>query len=119
MEPVVGWKRLLYIKQEYPDNYVDASFLENMERNVHVKPFVYSTVVLETLAISQQCSLVLFFIGVFIQLYQHQLLPFTLLSWSSCFTLLFYGIWDLYYQGLSVSLVKNEDKSQLRTFYFF
>ena len=27
------WQKILYIKQDYPDNYVDASFLKQMKKN--------------------------------------------------------------------------------------
>lgn len=27
------WRKLLYIKQDYPDNYVDHTFLEEMQKN--------------------------------------------------------------------------------------
>ena len=27
------WRKLLWIKQDYPDNYVDSTFLEELEKN--------------------------------------------------------------------------------------
>ena len=28
-----SWRKILYERQDYPDNYVDASFLEEMKKN--------------------------------------------------------------------------------------
>lgn len=33
------WRKLLYIKQDFPDNFVDNTFLEAMERNGWPLPF--------------------------------------------------------------------------------
>lgn len=27
------WQKLLWVKQNYPDNYVDSTFLEELQRN--------------------------------------------------------------------------------------
>jgi hypothetical protein len=27
------WRKLLYVRQDYPDNYVDSTFLEEMKKN--------------------------------------------------------------------------------------
>ncbi len=29
----VPWQKLLYVKQDYPDNYVDDTFLEELQKN--------------------------------------------------------------------------------------
>lgn len=54
------WKKLLYIKQDFPDNYVDDSFLESMEKNVNVKPIDFWRTVYKACIISQYfCSVVI------------------------------------------------------------
>ena len=40
MERVQPWRKILYEKQAYPDNYVDVSFLELLLLNA--KPVSYS-----------------------------------------------------------------------------
>jgi phosphatidylinositol glycan class C protein len=96
MEP--HWQRLLYVKQDFPDNYVDASFLQQMRRNVHVRPLSFMTVALETTSVSSQFSAVLLFVGVFMQLYEDMLSPMTLVVGSSGMSLLGYLVWDGFLQ---------------------
>lgn len=93
-----SWQRLLYVKQDFPDNYVDTSFLQQMRRNVHVRPLSFWTVVFETTAVSSQFSAVLLFVGVFMQLYEDMLSPMTLVVGSSCVSLLGYLVWDGFLQ---------------------
>lgn len=37
----VPWKKLLYLKQPYPDNYTDESFLSQLKRNTTVTKYSY------------------------------------------------------------------------------
>ncbi|KAF5209040.1 hypothetical protein E0198_004954 [Clavispora lusitaniae] len=37
----VRWKKLLYLRQPYPDNYTDASFLDQLKRNSTVAKYSY------------------------------------------------------------------------------
>lgn len=39
------WKKLLYLHQDYPDNYTDTSFLSQLRRNTTVAKYSYTTVV--------------------------------------------------------------------------
>ncbi|KAJ1523346.1 hypothetical protein ONE63_001216 [Megalurothrips usitatus] len=34
--PKVPWRKVLYENREYPDNYTDSSFLQEMRKNVYV-----------------------------------------------------------------------------------
>ncbi|CAN0389562.1 unnamed protein product [Lampetra fluviatilis] len=57
------WRKVLYEKQDYPDNYVDAQFLKDLTKNVRVRHYDYWSVVNESAIIAQQlcsvCALVL------------------------------------------------------------
>ncbi|CAG8459684.1 11742_t:CDS:2 [Diversispora eburnea] len=50
------WRKLLWIKQDYPDNYVDITFLGELQENVNVRTYDYWTVVKESTVISQHIS---------------------------------------------------------------
>ncbi|KAJ1976175.1 glycosylphosphatidylinositol anchor biosynthesis, partial [Dimargaris verticillata] len=74
------WRKLLYIKQDYPDNYVDESFLENLQKNVNFQSYDYGTLIQESTVITNHVSSVLVFVAVFIQLYHGRLDPHVLVS---------------------------------------
>lgn len=63
------WKKLLYLKQPYPDNYIDESFLLQLKRNTTVKKYSYWKLVsdfsLIVLHISSLAIVVLFFTGIY------------------------------------------------------
>ncbi|KAI8927659.1 phosphatidylinositol N-acetylglucosaminyltransferase subunit C [Entophlyctis helioformis] len=73
------WRKLLYIRQDYPDNYVDNSFLKQMKKNVNVRQLSYWDVVSETFRVSQQLSVIMVFVAVFIHLHEGVVLFFTML----------------------------------------
>ncbi|KAE8748775.1 hypothetical protein FOCC_FOCC004578 [Frankliniella occidentalis] len=35
-QPKQKWRKILYGNREYPDNYTDSSFLQEMRKNVHI-----------------------------------------------------------------------------------
>jgi phosphatidylinositol glycan class C protein len=57
------WKKILYQKQEFEDNYVDSSFLNLMQKNVNVKELQYWEVVVSTCRITQQTSTIVMFLN--------------------------------------------------------
>ncbi|ORX89480.1 phosphatidylinositol N-acetylglucosaminyltransferase [Basidiobolus meristosporus CBS 931.73] len=88
------WQKLLYVKQEYPDNYVDSSFLEEMQKNANVRSYDYWTVVRESTVITQHISSIIIFVAVFIWLY-HKVLSAQTLIWSGTLsTGVGYIYWD-------------------------
>ncbi len=50
----VPWRKVLYERQPFPDNYVDQRFLEELRRNIRVRQYRYWAVVRETGLIAQQ-----------------------------------------------------------------
>lgn len=34
------WQKLLWVKQNYPDNYVDSTFLDELQRNGNIQTVV-------------------------------------------------------------------------------
>ncbi|KAJ1937394.1 glycosylphosphatidylinositol anchor biosynthesis [Kickxella alabastrina] len=89
------WRKLLYIKQEYPDDYVDETFLMELQKNTNVRMYDYSTVVMQTAVVTQHISSIMVFIAVFISLYRGSLTGQVLLWCSSVSTLFGFVFWDL------------------------
>lgn len=50
----VGWRKVLYERQPFPDNYVDRRFLEELQKNIYVRRYSYWTVVFESAVVIQQ-----------------------------------------------------------------
>ncbi|KAJ3170614.1 hypothetical protein HDU88_008516 [Geranomyces variabilis] len=94
-DPPPPWRKLLYIKQAYPDNYVDGSFLDLMRKNVNVRAQFYWPVVLRTCAVSQQISAIVVFVGVFTLLYAKDMSARTLLWIDTAAASIGYVGWDV------------------------
>ncbi|CAL1536722.1 unnamed protein product, partial [Lymnaea stagnalis] len=59
------WRKILYEKQSYPDNYVDRTFLEELRKNLDVQKHDYKTLVNESTNVTQQLSSIALFITMF------------------------------------------------------
>lgn len=59
------WRPVLYIQQPFPDSYIDENFLYNRIESTHVDPLEFSSIISDSLSISQQVSLVSIFLGLF------------------------------------------------------
>lgn len=57
------WKKVLYERQPFPDNYVDRRFLEELRKNICARKYQYWAVVFESSVVVQQlCSVCVFVI---------------------------------------------------------
>jgi hypothetical protein len=66
-----AWRKVLYIRQDYPDNYVDqGQFLHLRTKNRNVRLHSYVQVWLAMLSITQQVTCVMVFTAIFVLLYQ-------------------------------------------------
>ncbi|KAG0229969.1 hypothetical protein BGW42_001200 [Actinomortierella wolfii] len=93
--PKAPWRKLLYVKQDYPDNYVDETFLEELQKNANVRQYEYWSVVLETTIVSQHISSIVIFVAIFIYMYSKEsLTPHALITFGTLGTALGYGFWD-------------------------
>lgn len=81
------FKKVLYLKQAYPDNYVDASFLSDLQRNVNVEQVSLYELLCQTLPITQHLSSTLIFVGVFVRLHKGLLDPPSLFFGSAILAL--------------------------------
>jgi len=96
------WRKILYEDQGFPDNYVDASFLEELKKNLHVRSYSYSTLVYASLSVTQQLSSVGLFVSLFFSMEDHSLSPQLLWLISSSITLAAYTIHQVF--------IRKEDK---------
>jgi len=63
------WERKLYVQQDYPDNYVDKTFLVGLVTNADLQTYDLATLVYESTAITSTVSLALLFFLVFSAMY--------------------------------------------------
>ncbi|KAJ1834184.1 glycosylphosphatidylinositol anchor biosynthesis [Coemansia sp. RSA 2711] len=89
------WRKLLYIQQDYPDDYVDETFLMELKKNANVRMYNYTTVALQTTVVTQHLSSIMVFIAVFINLYRGTLTGSALLWCSTVTAVLGIISWDL------------------------
>ncbi|BGO96347.1 hypothetical protein NBRC10512_000566 [Rhodotorula toruloides] len=77
--PLPPYRKILYLKQPYPDNYVDATFLADLKRNVNVHPASLPALLRQTLPITQHLACTFLFVAVFVRLSRGTLSSSTLL----------------------------------------
>eukprot|EP00794_Sanderia_malayensis_P015770 gene15770-17361_t len=73
------WMKVLYEHQEYPDNYVADSFLDEMKKNVNTRIYSLSSVVYEAGMVSQQLSSIAMFVAAFYYMNMQLVSPSTVL----------------------------------------
>ncbi|KAI0118406.1 GPI2-domain-containing protein [Nemania sp. FL0031] len=90
-----SWKKLLWVKQSYPDNYTDqATFLENLQRNPRLQPYEFWPLVADTSLILQQVCSVTVFVVCFVGIFQERVSPVSVVGWGSFATFVGWLIWD-------------------------
>ncbi|KAI1181306.1 phosphatidylinositol N-acetylglucosaminyltransferase-domain-containing protein [Nemania sp. FL0916] len=90
-----SWKKLLWVKQSYPDNYTDqATFLENLQRNPRLQPYEFWPLVADTSLILQQVCAVIIFVVCFVGIFQERVSPVSIVGWGSFATFVGWLIWD-------------------------
>lgn len=90
-----GWKKLLWLKQPYEDNYTDASFLSQLKRNSTVVKYSYRKLVSDFSLVVLHLSLIMSVIVVFYGTYRLNWNPLkpTILSTALTFAgFLFYVV---------------------------
>ncbi|XP_061894852.1 phosphatidylinositol N-acetylglucosaminyltransferase subunit C [Entelurus aequoreus] len=91
--PAAPWRKVLWERQPYPDNYVDRRFLEELRRNEGIRQYRYWAVVREAGLVAQQLSCVAIFITLWLYMEQGLLSPEILLGSSLASALLGYGLY--------------------------
>ncbi|KAM8889103.1 phosphatidylinositol N-acetylglucosaminyltransferase subunit C [Synchiropus picturatus] len=93
--PNVPWRKVLWERQPFPDNYVDQRFLEELRRNEGLRQYRYWAVVKEAGFVGQQLSCVAIFITIWLYMEQGLLSPETLLWTSVICSMLGYGLYQI------------------------
>ncbi|XP_017284255.1 phosphatidylinositol N-acetylglucosaminyltransferase subunit C [Kryptolebias marmoratus] len=88
----VPWRKVLWERQPFPDNYVDQRFLEELRRNEGIRQYRYWAVVKEAGFVGQQLSCVAVFITLWLYMEQGLLAPEVLLWTSLSCAMLGYGL---------------------------
>ncbi|GMG34179.1 unnamed protein product [Ambrosiozyma monospora] len=87
------WKKLLWIKQDYDDNYTDTSFLSQLKRNSTVVNYSFLSVVRDFFLIVLHLSVIMSVILVFYGIYQLHWNPVTPTLVSTITTMLCFIIY--------------------------
>ncbi|KAK6580778.1 hypothetical protein PZA11_007014 [Diplocarpon coronariae] len=90
-----AWKKLLWVKQSYPDNYTDQdTFLEHLQRNPRLQPYAFWPLVADSTVIVQHVCSVIIFIVCFVGIYTWRISPEAVVGWGSISTFLGWLLWD-------------------------
>lgn len=83
------WKKLLWVKQSYPDNYTDEeTFLDHLQRNPRLRPYEFWPLVADSTIIVQHVCSVVIFVCCFTAIYMDRVHPETVVGWATTCTVL-------------------------------
>ncbi|KAI9806792.1 MAG: hypothetical protein M1826_004646 [Phylliscum demangeonii] len=84
-----AWKKLLWVKQSYPDNYTDEeTFLDALQRNPRLRPYGFWALVADSSVIVQHLCAVAIFVCCFVGIFQARISPVAVVGWGNAATLL-------------------------------
>ncbi|KAL4949459.1 phosphatidylinositol N-acetylglucosaminyltransferase-domain-containing protein [Aspergillus filifer] len=90
-----AWKKLLWVKQSYPDNYTDTeTFLDHLQRNPRVRPYDFWPLVADSTVIVQHVCSVAIFVCCFVGIVQGRMSPVSVVCWGSAGTAVGWILWD-------------------------
>lgn len=90
-----AWKKILWVKQSFPDNYTDATtFLDSLQRNPRLQPYEFWPLVADTTVIVQQVCSVIIFVVCFAGIFTERVSPVTIVGWSTLASFLGWLLWD-------------------------
>ncbi|VVT54949.1 uncharacterized protein SAPINGB_P004343 [Magnusiomyces paraingens] len=116
--PLPPWRKLLWVKQPYPDNYVDTTFLSQLKQNSHVQPYTFWALSADFSSVLVHLCTVVHFVIVFVGIYGQGWSPVRFAGGSCVLTAGGY-LWLRYYlmdgQSLGPSS-SSEPGSLLATF---
>ncbi|KAI9037084.1 phosphatidylinositol N-acetylglucosaminyltransferase [Aspergillus affinis] len=90
-----AWKKLLWVKQSYPDNYTDTeTFLDHLQRNPRVRPYDFWPLVSDSTVIVQHVCSVIIFVCCFVGIVQGRVSPVSVVCWGSVGSAFGWILWD-------------------------
>ena len=82
--PKGQWKKLLWVKQSYPDNYTDEeTFLAHLQRNPSLRPYEFWPLVADSTIIVQHVCSVVIFVCCFTGIFQERIAPEAVVGWAT------------------------------------
>ncbi|KAF9889860.1 hypothetical protein FE257_006950 [Aspergillus nanangensis] len=91
-----AWKKLLWIRQSYPDNWTDTeTFLDHLQRNPRVRPYDFWPLVADSTVIVQHVCSVVIFVCCFVGIVQDRVNPVSVVGWGSVGTAMGWILWEL------------------------
>ena len=91
------WKKLLWVKQSYPDNYTDEeTFLDHLQRNPRLRPYEFWPLVADSTIIVQHVCSVVIFVCCFTAIFQNRVGPQTVVSWATAGTIAGWVLRDMW-----------------------
>lgn len=81
-----------------PDNWVDPTFLSQLQRNINVHPYDFYSLVADSTVIVQHLSSVVIFVTSFIAISAKRVSPVAVAVASSALTVAGWAIWDMGYE---------------------
>ncbi|KAF2861546.1 phosphatidylinositol N-acetylglucosaminyltransferase [Piedraia hortae CBS 480.64] len=91
------WKKLLWVKQNFPDNFTDEdTFLDHLQRNPSLRPYEFWELVADSTVIVQHICSVVIFVCCFTAIFQERVSPQTVVWWATFGTVLAWGGRDLW-----------------------
>lgn len=91
------WKKLLWVKQSYPDNYTDEeTFLDALQWNPRLRPYEFWPLFADSTVIVQQVCTMILFVCCFTGIFQERVSSVTVVGWGSACTVLCWVLWDIW-----------------------
>ncbi|KAI9808600.1 MAG: hypothetical protein M1825_003750 [Sarcosagium campestre] len=89
------WKKLLWVKQNFPDNYTDQeTFLDHLQLNPRRQPYDFWPLVADSTVIVQHVCSVIIFVCCFAGIFQERVSPVAVVGWGSISAVLGWVAWD-------------------------
>jgi len=105
-----NWRKILYEKQPYSDNYVGEEFLQELIRNANLRSYDYWTLVQDSAIITQHITAVALFVVVFTAMYQEMISSQHLYVLIACITIFGYGIRIFVDRSITWNLMQDSIK---------
>ncbi|KAF2202174.1 GPI2-domain-containing protein [Delitschia confertaspora ATCC 74209] len=90
-----AYKKLLWFKQPFPDNYTDEeTFLDHLQRNPRLQPYEFWSLMADSTVIVQHIASVAIFCCCFAAIALERVSPVSVVSWATICTVVCWVVWD-------------------------
>lgn len=90
------WRKVVYERQDVPDNYVDYTFMQGLRKNTDVQPYSYPALVSYMGVFTQQICAIISFYGIFWAIRDKAVRTENIVAVGLCITLCAYAITMLF-----------------------